>query len=284
MEVANMKICFFVICFALSFVTASTASADDWRIFGTNGMVQITQKRGNPTSVNNDKSLMMKVPVGSTIQVKGKGKVLLVSLKSRQAYEIGDNSTAMVEPDAIRALNGSVNPKSGFSPPTGKDGKMGGIVMRGAGNKGGCLKLFSPINTTILAVTPELRWENRCSGLSSLSLTILSDERVVHTAEVLSLSSYRVPENILKEGNRYLWMVDGGASFDMSSGVFLVAGGKEREEVLQRMKEINSASSPEERLAYIYFLTDRGFSEMAREEGRRLRAFFPEASGLSDLP
>lgn len=284
MEVTNMKIYFLVIWMALGLFTASVASADDWRIFGTHGTVQFTPKGGNPTTLSNDKSLMMKVPDGSTIQVKGKGKVLLVSLKSRKAFEIADNSTAMVEPDAIRALNGSVNPKSGFSPPTGKDGKMGGIVMRGVGNQSGCLKLISPVKTTILGATPELRWENRCSGLSSLSLTILSDERVVHTAEVLSLSSYRVPENILKEGNRYLWMVDGGASFDMSSGVFLVAGGKEHEEVLQRMKEINSASSPEERLAYIYFLTDRGFSEMAREEGSRLRAVFPKASGLSDLP
>jgi hypothetical protein len=70
----------------------------------------------------------------------------------------------------------------------------------------------------------------------------------------------------------------------MSSGVFRVTGGKEREELLQRMKEANSAASPEERIAYIYFLADRGFLDMARDEASRLRAAFPEAPGLSELP
>jgi hypothetical protein len=269
---------------ALIFITASTALADDWRIFGAQGTVQIAQKGGDPFTINNDKSPMMKVSEGSTILVKGKGKVVLVSLKSRQAFEIGENSTAQVDPTTIRALKGAVNPKSGFAPPTGKDGKMGGIVMRSTGNLRSCLKAISPINTAILALTPELRWDNRCNGLSKVNLTILSDERVVHSAEIPSVSSYRLPENILKEGSRYLWMIDGGASFDMASGVFMVTGGKERDEVLQRMKEATSVTTPEDRLAYIYFLSDRGFAEMAKEEGSRLRSAFPEASGLSELP
>ena len=280
-----MKICFLVISsMAISLFTTSIALADEWRMFGAHGTVLLTPKGGESTIINNDKSLMMNIANSSTIQVKGKGKVVLVSLKSRQAFEIGDNSSAIVEPDIVRALNGAVNPKSGFAPPTGNSGKMGGIVMRSTGSQTGCLKAVSPIKTTIMDLTPELRWENRCSGLTSLSFTLLSDEHVVHTAEVLSLSSYRLPENILKEGKRYLWMLDGGASFDMTSGVFMVATEKERKEVLQRMKEATSANSPEDRLAYIYFLSDMGFSEMAREEGRMLRAVFPEASGLSGLP
>jgi hypothetical protein len=268
----------------LMLMAASAASADDWRIFGAHGTVRITPKGGEPATVSKEKSLMMKIQNGSTIQVKGKGKVVLVSLKSRQAFEIGDNTTALVEPEFVRALNGSVNPKSGFAPPTRKDGKIGGIVMRGMENQTSCLKTLAPINTTILDLAPELLWENNCSSPSKVNVTILSDERVVHTAEALSGSSYKVPENILKEGRRYLWMIDEGASFDMSSGVFRVTGGKEREELLQRMKEANSAASPEERIAYIYFLADRGFLDMARDEASRLRAAFPEAPGLSELP
>jgi len=280
-----MKVKVFVIMLITLILTAAgKAQADDWRIFGAHGTVQITPKGGNPAVINNEKSLMMKVANGSTIKIIGKGKVVVVSLKSRKALEIGDNSTALVAPDTIRALSGTVSPKSGFAQPTGKDGKMGGIVMRGKANQRSCIKAISPINTTIPALTPELRWENRCSGLSRVNLTILSDERVVHSAEVSTLPSYKVPENILKEGNRYLWMIDGGASFDMASGVFLVTTATEREELLQRMKDVNSSTSTEDRIAYVYFLSDRGFSEMAREEGNRLRAAFPEASALSDLP
>ncbi|MEI6209146.1 MAG: hypothetical protein WCP20_20395 [Desulfuromonadales bacterium] len=280
-----MKLCFRIIsCVALIFVAISAASADDWRIFGIHGTVQMTPKGGNQITLSNDKSLMMTVSVGSTIRVKGKGKLVLVSLKSRQAFEIGDDSTALVDPDIIRAQSGSVNTRAGISLPSGKDGKMGGIVMRGTGNRRSCLNALSLKNTAILAVTPELRWENRCNGLSRVNLTLLSDEGIVHSAENISGSSYRMPENVLKVGNRYLWMVDGGASFDMTSGVFIVAGGRERDAVLQRMKDVESATNPEERLAYIYFLSDSGFSEMAHEEGKRLRAAFPDASALGELP
>ena len=226
----------------------------------------------------------MKVSEGSTIQVKGKGKVVVVSLKSRSAFEIGDDSTARVETDTVRPLKGTVNPKTGYAPPAGKDGKIGGIVMRGADNQKGCLKLISPVKTKIVELTPELRWENNCSGVANLGVTILSDEQVVHSAEVRSVSSYRVPENVLKAGNRYLWMIDGGSGFDTSSGVFMVAENKEREEVTQQTKSASSTAAPEDRLAYMYFLSDRGFSELAKVELGKLRTAFPEAAGLLELP
>jgi hypothetical protein len=265
-------------------VAAGPAAAEDWRIFGAQGTVQVAEKAQEAVTIDNAKSPMMKVADGTTVLVKGKGKVVLVSLKSRQAFELGDNSAAVVEATTVRALKGVVNPRKGFSAPTGKDGKMGGVVMRGASGQSGCLKALSPIKTTILALTPELRWENRCRGVSSVNLTILADDKVVLAAEVHSASSYRVPEKILKEGGRYLWMIDGGASFDMASGVFAVADGKVREEVLQQEKETVAAGGPEERLTYVYFLIDRGFAEIAKEESDKLRAAFPEAAGLAELP
>ncbi len=79
-------------------------------------------------------------------------------------------------------------------------------------------------------------------------------------------------------------MIDGGASFDMASGVFAMSDHSEREEVSQRLKEVNPSATPEERIALIYFLSDRGFSEIAKEESGKLRSAFPEASGLSELP
>ena len=139
-----MKICFWLISsMVINLFATSIALADEWRMFGAHGMVQLTPRGGEPTIIDNDKSLMIKITNSSTIQVKGKGKVVLVSLKSRKAFEIGDNSTAIVEPDIVRALSGVVNPKSGFAQPAGKSGKIGGVVMRGAGNQGGCLKAIS---------------------------------------------------------------------------------------------------------------------------------------------
>ena len=268
----------------LFLIAAGTAVADDWRIFGAHGTVEMAPKGGSPVAIDNNKSLMMKVPVGSTLQIKGKGKVVIVSLTSRQAFEFTDNTQVAVDADTVRALSGSVTSKSGFAPPTGKAGKIGGIVMRGAGNQRSCLKTIYPVNTAILDPTPELRWENHCSGLPGVTLTILSDERVVHSAENVSGSSYRLPAKILADGNRYLWMIDGGASFDMASGVFALPAASVRDEILQRMKIAAAATTPEDRIGYIYFLSDRGFTEMAHEESRKLRAAFPEATALSELP
>lgn len=280
-----MKLHFYsMIITGLIVISAGTVLADDWRIFGAQGTVLISSKNGEAITIKNDKSPMMRVADGSTIQVKGKGKVIVVSLKSRQGFEIGDDTTALVEPATIRSLKGSVTPRSGFAPPAGKDGKMGGIVMRGAGNQRSCLKAISPVNTNILNSNPELRWDNHCSGLSRVNLTVLSDENVVHSAEISSATSYRIPDNILKEGKRYLWMIDGGAGFDMTSGVFAVANPAEREEVQKRQQAVNDVATPEERLLLIYFLHDKGFIEMAKGEGNKLRSVFPEALGLSDLP
>ena len=61
------------------------------------------------------------------------GKVVVVSLKNRQAFEVADNSEAVVEDDRVVALKGTVTVRKGYALPKGKDGRMGGSSCAGPG-------------------------------------------------------------------------------------------------------------------------------------------------------
>jgi hypothetical protein len=263
---------------------AAGAADNSWKVFEVKGKASLVSDSGTRV-LSNDKSLLETVRKGSRIKVEGSGKVVVVSLKTRQAYEVGDNSEAVVEDDQVRATKGTVVTKKGFSLPKTTDGRMGGIVMRGAGNTRSCLKALSPINTATLELAPELRWENNCDGLKQVTITVLADERIVHTSES-SDTAFRIPAGILQPGNRYMWLVDGGANFDMASGVFTVLPEADRVETLERITEFTRQGGEDvaAMIAYIYFLDGKGLNELTRLESDKLRKRFPDSEGLKELP
>lgn len=255
-----------------------------WKVFEIKGKASLQTSNGT-RPLSNDKNLLETVLKGSRIKVEGVGKVVIVSLKSRQAYEIGDNSEGMVEDDQVRAIKGTVLVKKGFTLPKGSDGRLGGIVMRGAGNTRSCLKALSPVNTAIVDLSPELRWENNCDGLKQVTVTVLADERVVHSAES-SETAFKIPVGVVQPGSRYMWLIDGGANFDMASGVFSVLPDADRKEVLEKVADYAKAGGEDiaEMIAFIYFVDGKGLSEMTRMESDKIRQRYPGAEGLKDLP
>lgn len=270
---------------SLSLVATQVFAAEtSWKIFEIKGKASIQTDSGKH-ELTNAKNLLETVRKGSRIKVEGAGKVVVVSLKNRQAFEIGDNSEGVVEEDQVKALKGTVSIKKGFALPKANDGRMGGIVMRGAGNTRSCLKAISPSNTAIVDLSPELRWENNCDGLNQVTITVLADERVVHTAES-GTTSFKVPAGVLKPGSRYMWMIDGGADFDMASGVFTVLPDADRKEVADKLAEYAKTGGDDvaEMLAYIYFIDGKGLHEMTRLESAKIRKRFPGSEGLKDLP
>jgi hypothetical protein len=271
--------------FGLMLVSAPAFSADTtWKVFEIKGKVSLLTDSGART-LSNEKNLLETIRKGSRLKVEGSGKVVIVSLKSRQAYEIGDNSEGMVEEEQVRALKGTVSLKKGFTLPKANDGRMGGIVMRGAGNTRSCLKALSPINTAIVDLSPELRWENNCDGLKQVTITVLADERTVHTAES-SETAFTIPAGVIKPGSRYMWLIDGGANFDMASGVFSVLPDADRKEVLEKTADYarTGGDGIAEMIAFIYFIDGKGLNEMTRLESEKIRQRYPGAEGLKELP
>jgi hypothetical protein len=260
------------------------AADNSWKVFEVKGRASLITETGTRV-LSNDKSLLETVRKGNRIKVEGSGRVVIVSLKTRQAYEVGDNSEALVEEEQVRAIKGTVAVKKGFSLPKANEGRMGGIVMRGAGNTRSCLKAISPMNTAIIDLSPELRWENNCDGLKQVTITVLADERIVQTAESGD-SSYKIPAGVLQPGNRYMWLVDGGANFDMASGVFTVLAEADRGETAARIAEFSTVSGDDvaAMIAYIYYLDGKGLNELTRLESDKLRKRFPDSEGLKELP
>ena len=275
---------FVTVLFVLAFPFSSVAADTVWKIFEVKGKASAITDSGSRV-LSNEKSLLETIRKGSRIKTEAGGKVVIVSLKSRQAYEVGDNSEAMIEEEQVRAIKGTVTIKKGFSLPKSSDGRMGGIVMRGAGNTRSCLKAVSPVNTAIIDLTPRLTWENNCDGLRQVTITILADDRVVHTAES-SETFFSIPAGVLQPGGRYMWMIDGGANFDMASGVFTLLAETDRKEALARIAEYGREKSDDAAtmIAYIYFLDGKGLNEQTRIESNKMRKRFPGAEGLKELP
>lgn len=271
---------------AIILLSASSSFAADiaWKIFDIKGKATV-QTDGVTRSISNDKNLLEPVRKGSRIKVEGSGKVVIVSLKTRQAFEIGDNSEGVVEDEQVRALKGTVSVKKGLSLPKGNDGKIGGIVMRGAGNQRSCLKALTPTNTAIMDLSPELRWENNCDGLKLVTITVLADEKAVHSSETED-TTFRIPEGVVQAGNRYMWLIDGGANFDMASGIFSVLSENDRKEVQERKTAFITEGSDDvaSMLAYIYFLDSKGLNDLSRQDSARIKQRFPGADGLKELP
>ena len=268
----------------LVFSVSAFAADNVWKVFEVKGKASaITDSGSRPLS--NEKSLLATIRKGSRIKTEAGGKVVIVSLKNRQAYEIGDNSEAIIEEEQVRSIKGTVSIKKGFSLPKSSDGRMGGIVMRGAGNTRSCLKAVSPVNTAVVDLTPGLSWENNCDGLRQVTITILADDRVVHTAES-SETFFSIPAGVLQPGGRYMWMIDGGANFDMASGVFTLLAEADRKEALERIAEYAREKSDDASamIAYIYFLDGKGLNELTRIESNKMRQRFPGAEGLKELP
>ncbi len=275
---------FLTLLMAMLLAAPAFSAEAPWKVFEIKGKVSL-QVDGATRTLTNEKNLLETIRKGSKVKVEGAGKVVVVSLKSRQAYEIADNSEGVVEDDQVRALKGTVSVKKGFTLPKSNDGKMGGIVMRGAGNTRSCLKAISPSNTAVVDLSPDLVWENNCDGLKQVAITVLADERIVHAGES-SETSFKIPAGVLQPGSRYMWLIDGGANFDMASGVFTVLTEADRKEVLEKSAAFAKAGSEDiaEVIAYIYDISGKGLNEMARKESEKIRQRYPGAEGLKDLP
>ncbi len=269
------------------FLATSIASAaeKDWRIFGVQGTAKLISASGAITPLTLEKNLLQPLSQGSRIKVEGRGKVVVVSIKSRLAFEILDESEALLEADQARVLKGKVIPRKGYALPKGNEGRMGGIVMRGAGNTRSCLKAVSPLNTAILELDPVLVWTNDCEVLKQVTITVLADDKTINTAET-SDTKYRIPAGILKPGNRYMWLIDGGSNFDMASGVFSIPAEPVLSEMLLKLNRKKTADIDDlvERIAFIYLLNEHGVIDTARDESALLRKLYPGSEGLKELP
>ena len=249
-------------------------------IFDVQGTAEIKSSEGKTIRLKRSEHLLYAVKEGDRIKV-GKGRVVIATLKENKGYVIGENSEAIAKENRIVAVRGEVSELKGLHAP-GKvsAGSMGGFVVRSARP---CIKALSPVSTTIIDLTPELTWENRCPGDKKVTVKIISGDVVLFSGETGG-TSLKVPGNILAYGNEYRWIVDSGKINNVSGGIFSLPSEAEVKEINKTIAGFREHREDLSfRLSYVFFLIDNNLNEMAREQIRALKADFPENSNIKKM-
>jgi len=228
------KICLTVLlifCSAVIVVAAGHAAAQQaGYIFDVQGTAQLKSAEGKTITLKRSEHLLYAVKDGDRIKVE-KGRVVVASLKESRGYEVGDKSEGVVRLGKVVAVKGKVSELQGLHAP-GKTaaGSMGGFVVRSVKP---CIRAISPVSTTIMDLTPQLSWENKCSGDKKVTVKIISGDTVLFSAESAD-NSLKVPARVLAYGNEYRWIVDSGKVNNVSGGIFSLPSQAEADEIAKR--------------------------------------------------
>lgn len=279
------KICMTVLlifCGAVIIFAAGHAGAarQTGYIFDVQGTARLKSAEGKTVTLKRSEHLLYAVKDGDRIRVE-KGRVVVASLKESRGYEIGDNSEGIARLDKVVALRGKVSELQGLhAPGRTAPGSMGGFVVRSVKP---CIRAISPVSTTIMDLTPQLAWENKCPGDKKVTVKIISGDTVLFSAESAD-NSLKVPARVLAYGNEYRWIVDSGKVNNVSGGVFSLPSQAEADEIGRKIASFKERKEDLSfRLSYVFFLIDNNLNDLARAEVRALKADLPDNEYLKKM-
>jgi hypothetical protein len=245
-------------------------------IFDVKGDASIKSVTGKITQLKKSKHILRAVKVGDTVQVNGPGKVLIVSTKDKKGYEVLSDTTAKVEQTKLAKLSGTINVKEGYSVPTGSSkGPLGAIVLRNTIRE-------ICINTAVLSVTPTLKWKNSCEGSKEVSVKVIKGRSIIYETTT-DKSTAVIPAGILKEGQTYRWLVDGGPVNGIMGGTFFTTEKEASDMIISKKVELDQNSNFPERLSYLFMLMEENLFELADVEITRLKNDFPNNKYIQEL-
>jgi hypothetical protein len=251
-------------------------------IFDVKGDASIKSATGKVTQLKKSKHILRAVKVGDIIQVSGAGKVLIVSLKDKKGYEVLSDTTAKVEPSKLAQVSGTINVKEGYSVPTGSaKGSVGAIVLRNSLREV-CIKTLSPLNTSVLTLTPTLKWKNACEGSKTVSAKVIKGRSIIYETTTDN-NSVIIPADILKEGQTYRWLVDGGPANGIMGGTFSTLDKETAAMILAKKADSGQNANLPERLSYLFMLMEENLLESANSELSRLQSDFPNNKHIQEL-
>ncbi|MBI4823418.1 MAG: hypothetical protein HY805_04200 [Nitrospirae bacterium] len=250
-------------------------------VFDIQGTVEVKTSDGRLIKLRKDRHVLYPIKDGDRINVMAGGRVVIVSIKGKQGYEILSNSSVEITEGRIRTIKGTVNIKEGFhAPEEGAGGQIGAVVLRSS-IKEPCIRTVSPVNTSILDLTPELVWRLDCKGIKKVSVRILTGKDVIFSRDT-EVNSMKVPEGILKYGETYRWLVDGGP-VGIFGGTFLIPEEQEVKNINEKIASLKAGKDLSERLSYVFYLLGNGLNEHAKSEIELLEREFPENEYIREL-
>jgi hypothetical protein len=252
-------------------------------IFDIRGNAALKSAAGDVTELKRSKHILQSVNVGDVIEVNGAGRVLVVSTKDKKGYELLSDTTAEVQSSGIARVKGTVNIKEGYNVPSGGTrGDIGGIVVRDTIREM-CIKSLLPLNSSVLTLTPTLRWKNSCEGTKMVTVMVLKDRYVVFE-EITDKSTVRIPSGVLKEDQSYRWLIDGGQSSAILGGIIYTLDSDQADIINQKKAKFaqQNVELPE-RLSFLFLLVEQNLVELAEAEMDKLKGDFPDNSFIQGL-
>lgn len=271
-------------CFIVLLALPGYAATKFGLIYDIRGKAELVNPVGKSISLEKGKHILMPVRVGDRIKTGDHSKVIIVSLKGKEGYEISPNSEAKVEGASVAALSGGVKASRGYNVPSGSSsGPMAAMVFRGASNPDRCITPVSPVNTTIISNSPELSWGITCKDVDKVTVRIIEDGKVSYEAST-STTSLKVPAAILKYGHDYAWTVDAGPVAGRAESEFSILSESQLASVKEKMAAYDPADKDlAKRMSYVFFLIETDLKDVARDEVEKLKKEFPDNYYLKDI-
>lgn len=250
-------------------------------VFDVRGSVEVKAVDGKTIRLRKDRHILYPIKEGDRINVMADGRVLIVSFKGKQGYEILPNSSVQISEGRIKTIKGTVNIKEGLhAPEEGANGPIGAIVLRGV-IKEPCIRTVSPVNTSILNLTPELIWRLDCKGIKKVSVRILVGREVIFSKDT-EMNSMKVTEGVLKYGETYRWLVDGGSA-GIIGGTFSIPEEQEVGNINEKIAFLKTGGDLSQRLSYVFYLLENRLNEHAKAEIELLEREFPDNDYIREL-
>lgn len=252
---------------------ASPGAAADWLIFDIAGDVQLGQGR-TTTSLSSNKHLLMEVSSGDSITTKGNGRVVLVSMATNDAFEIGANAVVAIGEKELKAAKGSLKLQKGYALPKKQPKLMAGVVMRGDQSQE-CLQITRGTNTSVHTSTPTLKWQNACDG-NPVHFSLFADKGLVFEQETTA-GELTLPQGLLQHGQRYVWLLETRKRDQVAAAAFRVIPAEEVAKVAQLLgKPCCQRAELAAQLSDLFYLRDRGLVELAEERLAILSREYPD--------
>jgi hypothetical protein len=250
------------------------AFAGGWLIFDIAGDVQLVQGH-TTTSLSSNKHLLTEVSSGDSITTKGNGRIVLVSMATNDAFEIGANAVVAIGEKDLKATKGSFKLQKGYALPKKQPKLMAGVVMRGEQSQE-CLQITRGTNTAVHTLTPTLKWQNSCDG-NPVHVSLFADQGLVFEHEA-NAGELTLPQGTLQYGQRYVWLLETRKRDQIAAAAFKVIAAEEAAKVARLLdKPCCQSSDLASQLSDLFYLKEQGLAELAEDRQAMLSRAYPDA-------
>lgn len=258
----------------------SVAPQDFGLIFDIEGFAEIKPPMKEPLKLEREKHLLHVVNYGDKLRVVREGKIAIFSIWDKKIYEIPENTLVQVLSSGLSTIRGGrIREMPALYDPQKVPERVLDMFTTHLLPEHSCLRVASPVNTSVETLTPTLEWNNSCEGVKKVTVKILKDKAVIYQTET-GEQSFRVPKELLEHESTYSWLIDGGDNGIVGETFTTLSNNQIVDYLEKKLYYSKNDQDNSVRLSFIIYLLNNNLNELARKEIVRLREEYPEITGV----